>query len=268
MNLQWLGELDLDPASPWLRMGTRGLGERPWLVTDENTERELELRTNLMDERPDEVVAEPSASHAAAAELEQLVIGAGVAVADGPSPLRRLGASIQEDLCLLERTEAGWILRAAVLCFPSRWRLGTKLDRPLAAVHGPVEGYATALDAGVTKLIDRLEDRVVLRRNWFLHPDGALFQPDRPEHDPVVPADRCGTDLFVRSERQTLRLLRSSGWCVFTIRIQQCTVADLARSRRADLQRWLDHVPPSDRNHRGVPDEQAHELSGWLAANP
>ncbi len=40
----WLGALDLDPTSSWLRMGTRGLGDRPWLVADDRAPEELALQ--------------------------------------------------------------------------------------------------------------------------------------------------------------------------------------------------------------------------------
>jgi hypothetical protein len=261
----WFGALDLDPKSPWLRMGTRALGDRQWLVADNKAPEELALRSELMETKPEEVLAEPASASVPAQELEQLVLATGVELAGGTTPLSRLGASIQEDFCLLERTDEGWILRAAVLCFPSRWRLADKLDRPLGAVHEPVPGYATALDSGVTKLIDGLADRIVLRRNWFLHPDGALFQPDRPEEgDPLVHSDRCGQQLFVRSERQTLRLLPATGWCVFTIRIQHCTVEEFARHRGFELRRWIEESSPEHATHRGVPAPQAAELLTWL----
>jgi hypothetical protein len=266
MTLSWIAALDLDPSSSWLRMGTRRLGDRPWLVTDSNGLAELALRTALIEIRPGEVLAEPASSLGAARELEQLVGAAGIEMAADSTPLRRLGRSIQEDLCLLERTEQGWVLRAAVLCFPSRWRLRDKLDRTLGQVHRPVAGYEAALDAGVTKLIDGLAENVVLRRNWFLHPDGSLFQPDRPSVDPLVPADHCGGGIHVRSERQTLRLLPETGWCVFTIRIQYCTVRELADRRGPELRSWLEAAPPENIAHRGVPSEQAAELLAWLDA--
>jgi hypothetical protein len=265
----WFGEIDLDPAASWLRMGTRSLGDRSWLVPDEKAAQELALRIQLMETRPEEVLAEPAEAMAAVRELEQLVEASGSRLEAGSSPLRRLGASLQEDLCLLERTDEGWILRSAVLCFPSRWRLTDKLDKPLGGVHAPVPGYARALDKGVTTLIDGLADRIVRRRNWFLHPDGSLFQPDRPESgDPLVRADQCGERLFVRSERQTLRLLPSTGWCVFTIRIQHCTVEAFARYRGSELRRWIEESQPELAAHRGVTAPQAAQLLTWLDSRP
>ncbi len=263
----WLSELDLDPSVPWLKMGTRNLGHRPWLVFDSARDSELELRRSLLRSRPSDVLAESAESNVVAAELEEMIRDSGVAIAAGPSPLQRLAVSVQEDLCLLNRSSEGWVLRAAALCFPSRWHLRDKLNRPLLAVHGPVPGYAASLGDRVDRMIDGLADRTVLRRNWFLHPDPALFQPDRPANgDPVIAASDCADGLYVRSERQTLRLLPESGWCVFTIRIQQCTVGELVRKRPVEFGHWIDEVHDGDALHRGVSSAQRDQLVAWIAA--
>ena len=256
----WLEELDLDPSVPWLQMGTRSLGDRPWLVSDERRDGELWLRRDLLQNQADEVLVEPDDAGDAAAELEDLVRSNGVRIADGPTPLRRLGVSIQEDLCLLQRDGDQWVLRSGVLCFPSRWRLGAKIDKPLIGVHAPVEGYEDTLGSRVDRLISGLGDRTVLRRNWFIHPDAALFQPDRPATDPVVAAEHCLDALFVRSERQTLRLLPTSGWCVFTIRIQHCRLGELVAARGAEFGAWLAHADQATRGHRGLSSEQVVQL--------
>lgn len=39
------------------------------------------------------------------------------------NPLELAGRLVQEDLCLIQPTDAGPVLQAAVLCAPSRWRL-------------------------------------------------------------------------------------------------------------------------------------------------
>lgn len=259
--MDWIDELDLSTDSPWPAMGTRSLGRRPWLVFDELAETELAVRRTLLDTRPDDVLAEPDTAGAAVAELFELVKETVPAVAEGRSPLDRLGRSIQEDLCLLDRGETEWVLRAAVLCFPSRWRLIDKLDRPLTEVHGPTPRYPERLAARVTSLLDRLGDRVVLRRNWFVHPDPTLFQPERPPAgDPVIPAARCADELYVRSERQTLRRLPRSGWTVFTIRIQQQPLGGLLARRGAAFGAFLDHADPDLIVHRGISPAQRRQL--------
>ena len=60
-------------------------------------------------------------------------------------PLELAGRLVQEDLCIIQDAADGPRFTAAVLCFPSRWRLHEKLGQPLAAVHGPVPLYAERL---------------------------------------------------------------------------------------------------------------------------
>ena len=52
--------------------------------------------------------------------------------APGIDPLEAAGRLVQEDLCVITPGPEGPVLAAAVLCFPTRWRLAEKLGRPLA----------------------------------------------------------------------------------------------------------------------------------------
>jgi hypothetical protein len=102
-------------------------------------------------------------------------------------PLDRCGRLVQEDRCLLRPVDRQWVLAAASLCFPSRWLLADKSERPLLVLHDPVAGYGESLSVRVDSLLGRLGERVVWRRNWFAHPDCALFQSARPtDGDPVA----------------------------------------------------------------------------------
>ncbi len=202
----WFDEIDLDPDGAWLRMGTRSLGDRPWLIVDDRRDDELALKHRLLAERHDEVFAAAPDAGQASVEVHGLLVDAldqvGVLLlpdSDGVPrhPLDRSGRLVQEDLCLLRPTDGRWVLAAASLCFPSRWRLADKLERPLLAVHGPVAGYGQSLGDRVDSLLARLGEGIVWRRNWFVHPDGALFQPRRPPGgDPVVVGDRWRDELF------------------------------------------------------------------------
>ena len=262
---EWFDELDLDPTSSWLRMGTRSLGERPWLVVDERAEDELALKAELLDRCRDEVLrCEPAADEAARETLALVSTDPSAGVAD---PLERAARSVQEDLCLLRRRDGAWHLDAACVCFPSRWRLAEKIERPLVDVHGPTPGYDPHLTDRVTRLLDRLTTRPVLRRNWFVHPDGSLYQPVTPAEEPIIPAAEIADRLHLRSERQTLRRLEC-GWVLFTIRVQQDRLG-VALSTPDRRQRFLDHVraaPADDLRHRGLADRQVDELRHWLTA--
>lgn len=252
-------------------MGTRSLGERPWLVVDERAEDELALKAELLDQRRDDVFrCGPGADDAARETLVLVstVVDPSADRADGVAdPLERAARAVQEDLCLLRRRDGAWHLDAACVCFPSRWRLADKIGRPLVDVHGPTPGYDPHLTERVTRLLDRLTTRPVLRRNWFVHPDGSLYQPVTPATEPIVPATAVGERLHLRSERQTLRRLEC-GWVLFTIRVQQDRLG-VALSTSDRRQRFLDYVraaPADDLRHRGLADRQVDELRNWLTA--
>ncbi|MGH9275667.1 MAG: heme-dependent oxidative N-demethylase family protein [Acidimicrobiales bacterium] len=224
----WLDELALEPGPPWLTMGTRGLDPAAWLLADDDRDRELALKVDLLATRHEEVFAalDSPAVDAASAEVLDLVVAAIGAEPDrNLHPLDAAGRLVQEDLCLLVLRDGSPHLDAASLCFPSYWRLRDKLGRPLADVHGPVAHYGDELAVKVDRFLLRLSpDRPVWRRNWSVHDDPALFLPDSTAPREVSVPD----ELWLRSERQTLRRLATPDVVLFTIRTQQVPLAVLA----------------------------------------
>ena len=65
--------------------------------------------------------------------------------------------------------------------------------------------------------------------------------------------------LFVRSERQTLRALPRSGRIVFTIALQQCSLATFVADgdRRSRFVEYVRSAPPEQVAHRGMGSDQA-----------
>ena len=147
-------------------------------------------------------------------------------------PLELAGRLVQEDLCLIQPGDDGPLLTAAVLCFPSRWRLADKIGRPLAEVHGPVPLYAERLAGPVDRFMDRVKTGpIAARLNWSVLDDPALFQTGGKYRDGVndaVTAGNAGTTLFLRVERQTLRRLPRSLAVLFTIRVHVYPLARIA----------------------------------------
>ncbi len=263
----WLSEIDLSNGSTV--MGTRRLGKRPWLVEGPDGPDLIPLKQELLAERPDDVVAFDGDTHRGPArETLGLIDHARGAAPTEPDeePLVAAARSVVEDLCLLRRDSGRWTLAAACVCFPSRWRLSEKIGRGVTEIHGPVDGYSNLLADRVTSLFDALGPSPVWRRNWFVHPDGAWFQPERrPGGDPVIPANQVPDQLFLRSERQTLRTV-VPGWILFTIRVQQvplgqaCIDDDFARR----LGEWASTADPAVREQRGVSSAQAIEISAAI----
>ena len=234
----WLDELALDhDGPPWLAMGLARVPEDEWLVLDDERPAELAERASLLTERHDEVFAALPGTEAAGAEVLALVTGwlaargHDTAPLLGVHPLEAAGRLVQEDLVLMVERDGDFHLDAACLCFPSHWRLAEKLGRRTGAVHDPVPGYEEELAARVDRFLARLRPGVVTaRRNWSLHPSAALFAP-------VPPTPSPGAELWLRSERQTLRRLSDSGAVLFTIRVQQMPLASLVH--RPDVARRL-----------------------------
>ncbi len=262
----WLDELVLTPGPPWLGMGTRNLDATTWLIADEDREQDLARKAALLGERHAEVFAalDSPAVHAASAEVLELVLAAtGVdTVRAGLHPLDAAGRLVQEDLCLMVLRDGAPHLDAASLCFPSYWRLADKLGRPMAEVHEPVAHYDLELATKVDTFLQRLRpERPVWRRNWSIHDDPSYFLPDpTPPRDVDPPGG-----LFLRSERQTMRRLRSADVVLFTIRTQQVPLAavrerpDIAHRMAAAIKAWS----PAMAAYKG--DHGAQAARPWLA---
>jgi len=260
-SVDWFDELDLRPDAHPVAMGTRALGARPWLVGDSQRDAYLATKADLLTNARNQVlhVTEHGAD---AAEILAGLVGA----ASGNEPaIERAARVVQEDLCLLQRRDDGWYLDTSCVCFPTRWHLPQKVGHHIAAVHGPVDGYDPRITGKVDRLFDQIGERPVWRRNWFLMTDPTLYQPDRPAVETIVDRAKIHTDMFIRSERQTLRQV-TSGWVVFTIRIQQHRLGDLLTTEaRADsFARWVDRVPPELGERRHLTGTQRRELLAGL----
>jgi hypothetical protein len=229
---------------PWrLTMGIKALDLAEWIEVDERFAAQLAERRRLLEERPADVLAELPESARGQQELLQLLLdhlparfpenyrrtnglienrttGEGFEIAAWQgAPLELAGRLVQEDLCLLQRGDAGYRLVAAVLCFPAHWRLSDKLGRPLEAIHAPVPGFGERLAAPVDRFFEGIQvARPVWRVNWGMVDAPTLFRPpEHRGHPKPIGAERAGSELWLRVERQTLRRLPGSGDVVFGI---------------------------------------------------
>lgn len=243
----WLDELRLEPGPPYQTMGTRALDLDQWFLVDDHRDAELAQKRELLAQRRDLVMAVTEEARGACVEVRDLVAGWTARPADPAlHPLEAAALLVQDDLAVLERIEDEWILTAGVVCFPSHWNIADKVGLPLALVHAPVAHYDRELREKVDRFHDRLTaDRPVWRRNWFVAPTPQLHLPsygvdmripDRVEAD--------GSNLWIRSERQTLRRLPSTGAILFTIRVQIAPLGvlrsrlDVAAKMLAAVRSW------------------------------
>ena len=235
-----------DGTSKPFTIGLMQLQEDGWLEEDQNLVAYIDEKLSLYKSLPDKVLVEDEGTREAQNEVlavvrdhllkhypslyqytDDVMTVAGerrIALSDESlSPIARSALLVQEDLVLMRKSAEGWKLCAASLCFPSAWSLLEKFRRPLNEIHAPVPGFgAGTRNAGlIERMFDNLgPERLVLRWNWSVHGDGALYHP----YSNLGPGPRFGEGdmrghVWLRLERQTLRKLPKSGDILFTIRI-------------------------------------------------
>lgn len=246
-------------ARDWrLAMGMRPLNLETWLEVDERREEELALKRDLLENSRQVVVATQPEGDAASSELLEEVRDflvsnyPLVSTSTDPDehPIVQASRLAQEDFCVLVRDDA-WRLRAACVCFPSRWDLAQKIGTTLDDIHGPVPGYDAELSAPTNSLFDRMRvERPYWRLNWTLLDGADLHQPERPR---VAPRGEI-VNWYFRVERQTLRRLPRSKAIVFTIRTYVTSARSLSENNEhflPALLRALDTAPLAIQEYKG-----------------
>jgi len=275
-----------------MTVGLRALAPDAWIDGGAHADAQIRERLRLLDTRGDVHAALPGSEDGQREVLERLaghlplrfparyrqvrdglVVGAtGETVSTAPAapgPLARAGRLVAEDLCLMrEDADGRYRLVAAVLCFPTRWRLADKLGHPMGPIHGPVPGYAQRIGAAVDRVMSGLAaERPVWRQNWSLLDSPALYQPERVALVRPLQERDVGDRMWLRSERQTLTRLPRSGDVLFTIGIRQCTLAALVQEPGAArrLLAQLRSLPPDLRAYKGLA-ATAPLIEHWLEA--
>ena len=138
-----------------MTVGLRPLDPARWIEDAPDHNQQLQEKWRLLAMRDDVVAALPDTRDAQHEVLNMLaehlprrfaqrysrdgeaihVAATGATVAlhrDDDAPLARAARLVPEDLCLMRADDGGrYVLAAAALCFPTRWRLAEKLGRPI-----------------------------------------------------------------------------------------------------------------------------------------
>jgi hypothetical protein len=208
-----------------LQMGLRRLEPNAWLELDHPLmELQREEKATLMGERPSELfIARPDASDASTELLAEVMAAFVDGGFDPPLPdpaLHPLDAAarlVREDFVVHTLVDERLIVSAGSVCFPTRWLLAEKIGHPLDVVHGPVPGYERDLARRVDTFIGRLASGPgVWRRNWSIMPTNRLCLPGYHDN---LPLGTRPEEMWLRTERQTLRRLPTTGAVIFTIGI-------------------------------------------------
>ncbi len=235
-----------DPTDRRRLPGIQPLAIEDWLIRDVAFAGQMAHRDRLLADTRDAVLALDEGARAAAEELLETVLGLaypgagtqvtrpdGVCVViDRADPMGTLGRLVQEDLCILQKRGEEHVLTAAVLCFPASWMLSEKFLRPLTAIHVPVADYDANIAARVQRLFDGVQPgRPLWRFNAMWYVDPELHQPRR-ETDRRPGRDGDSAD-YLRSERQVVLRLPTTGATVFSIHTYVLARADVPAGARA-----------------------------------
>ena len=201
-------------------MGLRGLDVADWILWGDDVEEQLRRKDALLFSQPADVVAIREESRPACDELLELVMaavrdaGRNADVNADEQSLVSAARLTPDDWCIVEH-DTSWRLTAAVVCFPSRWRLADKVGSSLDGIHQPVPGYDDELSQPTNAFFDRLSpSKSFWRLNWTLLGNEELFQPQS-----LREADELDVRNWTfRVERQTLRSLPVTGAVAFGIR--------------------------------------------------
>ena len=149
-------------------------------------------------------------------------------------PLVIAGRLVQQDLCILQKSEGEHVLTGGILCFPSNWRLNEKIGHPLSTIHNPVNSYDATMGKRVQRIFDGIKpDNPVWRANYLLYATSNLFQPNREKR-----ATR-DTGKFIRVERQSLIKLPKSDAVVFGIHTNLVCMSKVSNTdRESFLKAW------------------------------
>lgn len=182
------------------------------------------------------------------------------------APLELACRLVQDDLVIMRKSETGYRIVAAAVCFPSTWVLADKFSKPISEVHAPVPGFGPG--TRTASLIDRIFDNLkaghpVQRCNWSIYEVPDLHHPfSHSTHTRWTDtANGFFAGTWLRAERQTLTRLPASDDVLFTIQIVVDPVSMLMThpDRREIASRLKAHMESLDEQqlaYKGISDHR------------
>lgn len=212
-------------GAPDLAPGLKPIEMADWLTPDTEAPHWLRQKHGIMRTQRAQVFGDNGIGRVGNDVLARVSAATGGVAEDWPTPLEQAAAMVSDDLCVMAKIDAQWVLQAASLCAPTFWRLGDMLGKPLVGLHADVPGADRALVPRMARMFDGLRGGIVLERfNWTVQAGGERFTPNSgPLKALAVRAaeadDADALDLLhLRVERQTICRL-DEAHILFTIRV-------------------------------------------------
>jgi len=142
-----------------------------------------------------------------------------------------LALQVQEDICLMQMTDAGTKLIAAHLCAANHWSARDKLLMDMPHLHQHVPGFADD-NKEPEKLLQGISHKTeaYVRFAWGLCDQATLNQ-----HPHALLESKSSDNLFMRIERQVIWPIADSEILLFTIRTYFQDCAALEKQQRQSL---------------------------------
>ncbi len=174
-------------------------------------------------------------------------------------PLELISYLVADDFCLLENIGDDHKLVAASVCAPTWWDLSAKMDKPLTTVHSPIAGLEEKIGRMIRHFLQNLSvEDCYQRSNWFLfnRPDLCVFPSSFNMHEELaaINLENIEENLYLRSERQTFRKLKTTGYIVFGIKVYIAPISIVKRhpAIAEDLQIALDTMTTDQKQALGI----------------
>ena len=227
-----------------LKMGLAKLDESDWLQPDPD----LAARAEAFAAYPEGIQLSEEGAAPGAELAAMLGLSGGLADA---------ARAHHEDMCLLTLRpgDEQYRLVGAAVAWPSDWTPADKMGLPLRSLHAPIQGYEEQLASGVDHFMAKLKPGPIYGRcNWFIAATGDKRWAAEPPEQAFshVTAQNAGENLFVRSERQTLRRLPQTGAILFTIGIYTAPLGQLSQHNQARLGDAMRSLLDGEGDRRGA----------------
>lgn len=224
-------QLPFYSGPPRFDVGLKPIEIEDWLVPDDQVDW-LVGKNQLIDHHRDEVFVALASSQPAQHEAANLVSAAyQTPLNPNEPPLLAAARLVSDDLIVMEQVDNEWTNTACCLCSPTFFSAGFALGKSLALLHEPVPDGDFGLAARIARVFTHLPvDRILERHNWTVQWSDARFTPDGAGLREAAAKAAIGQNsdqLFLRVERQTIRVLPQTGAILFTIRIRLSPLAHL-----------------------------------------
>lgn len=272
-------ELPYFPFTPFddqPRVGLKNLELTNWIEIDENWERHVRMKKDIVQSNRDLVLRVLPGAEEACLELRDVLalhlattfprkfslqdrklltpLGLSYAPpAQAEEALEQISEWTQEDWAIMS-AKPPVRLDAGLICFPSRWSLAEKIGLDSDGIHGPVPRYAS-IAKPTQSFLERIStDKPMWRMNWTIHDSDRLFCPT--PHPPAegLTEENVLEKTWLRIERQTLRRLPQTGAVVFSIRTYLHLMSDVVSTdeRREQAKESIMALSPESAAYKGM----------------